>query len=406
MAHVLLNALASTAGGGLTYLQNVLPRLAADGWSHRFVFFVPPESFDEYRKFETPALRFEKGPAIGGALSRMIWEQRRLRNYIIRHEIDLLVALGNFALFASPVPQILFNRNDLYFSPEFSNDLRSRGLYSMLLSHNFKSRLARASMRAADLNVAPTVAFAERIRRAVGDFERQIEVLPFGFDHDRFFRNADKTPPDAIAALRSDDDLIRILFVSHYNYFRNFETLIAALPRIRERIKAETGREVRLVLTTDIRRGAVYGGYDAGAASDLIDKLRVRDAIDVAGVVGYDDLYHLYRSCDLYVCPSYSESFGHPLVEAMAAGLPLVSADLPVHREVCRDAAVYFDVFDPEDLADRCLEVLTDPALAGRLRMAGQARSRDFSWDEHVKGLNQLIDRCLKDRSKRDHGSN
>ncbi len=403
MAHVLLNALASTAGGGITYLQNVLPRLGAQ--SHRFTAFVPPESIDGYRRFESPALRLEAGPA-GGAFSRMFWEQRRLRSYVIRYKIDLLVALGNFALFASPVPQMLFNRNDLYFSPEFSNDLRSRGLYSMLLSHYFRSRLARASVRSADLNVAPTWAFAERIRRAVGDFDRQIEVLPFGFDHDRFFRNAGKRPPDAIAALRSGEGLIRILFVSHYNYFRNFETLIRALPRIRERVKTETGRESRLVLTTDIRRGAVYGGYDAGAASDLIDKLGIRDAIDMAGAVGYDDLYHLYRSCDLYVCPSYSESFGHPLVEAMAAGLPVVSADLPVHREVCREAAVYFDVFDPEDLADRCLEVLTDPALAGRLRAAGQARSRDFSWDEHVKGLNRLIDRCLKDRSMRDHGSN
>lgn len=391
MAVVLLNALASTAGGGITYLQNVLPRLASDGGPHSFIVFVPYGSLDQYRKFESGSLRFETGPASGGAFARMIWEQRHLRNYIIEKNVDLFIALGNFALFASPVPQILFNRNDLYFSPEFSRDLRSRKLYGEALSHWARSRLARMSIRRADLNVAPAKAFAERVRLSVGGDTRRFEVLPFGFDAVRFRQNSEPAP--------ADDGFIRILYVSHYNYFRNFETLIRALPRIRDRVKAETGREVRLVLTTEIRRGLVYGGYDAGRASDLIDDLGVRDLIEMLGPVPYDNLYRLYESCHLFVCPSYSESFGHPLVEAMAAGLPVVSADLPVHREICRDAALYFNVFDEEQLAGRCLDVLSNPSLKGRLRSAAIERSRDFSWDEHVKGLNRLIDRCLRDQS-------
>jgi hypothetical protein len=58
-----------------------------------------------------------------------------------------------------------------------------------------------------------------------------------------------------------------MLLVSHYNYFRNFETVIKALPRI----KTEAGKRglgVQLVLTTDLQKGAVYGGYDATSASN------------------------------------------------------------------------------------------------------------------------------------------
>lgn len=384
MARILFNALASTAGGGITWLENVLPRLA--GQPHDLIFFVPHGSVERYRRFETPGLRFESGPEAAGAFSRMIWEQRRLRKYITGNGIDLLVALGNFALFASPVPQILFNRNDLYFSPEFTQDLIRRGLRRDLLRHRISARLARLSIRAADLNVTPTRAFAERIRAAFPAARRKrFETLRFGFDPGRF----------ETAGRPSGDGPIRILYVSHYNYFRNFETLIRALPLIRDRVRAMTGRETRLVLTTDIRRGAVYGGYDAGPASDLIDRLGIRESIEMLGAVQYDRLAGVYGSCDLFVCPSYSESFGHPLIEAMAAGLPVVSADMPVHREVCGDAALYFPVFDAERLANRCVDVLTDHALADGMRSRGIERIREFSWDEHVRGLFSLIEGLL-----------
>ena len=60
------------------------------------------------------------------------------------------------------------------------------------------------------------------------------------------------------------------------------------------------------------------------------------------GAVPYSLLHQVYRECDIYVTPAYAESFAHPLVEAMASGLPIVASDLAVHREICQDAAIYF----------------------------------------------------------------
>jgi glycosyltransferase involved in cell wall biosynthesis len=111
------------------------------------------------------------------------------------------------------------------------------------------------------------------------------------------------------------------------------------------------------------------------------------------GAVEYGSLHRLYRLCDVFVCPSYSESFGHPLVEAMATGTPVIAADLPVHREVCGEAAVYFDVFDEIALAAQCVQVLADQTLNEKLKAGGLARSRQFSWDEHVRQLDALIQR-------------
>ena len=399
MAKVLLNALASTAGGGITYLRNVLPRLSECDKVNHYFSLVPPEHLSNYSGFVNDRVNIESVKTGGGLIGRLLWEQTGLRNYIERRNIDVLVSVGNFALFQSPVPQLLFIRNDLYFSDYFENDLKARGLYSTLFNHKLKSWLARKSLKQADINIAPTEAFTERIRTSNGLGTIKLEVIHFGFDPHVFATNAEPLPAEQSAKLNLSNDCYRLLYVSHYNYFRNFETLIRALPLIKARIREKKGKEIRLVLTTDIRRGAIYGGYDATTAADLIDSLGVRDDIAMLGSVPYDKLHHVYRLCDLFVCPSYSESFGHPLLEAMASGLPLAAANLDVHREVCGDAAVYFDVFDHCELAEQCVRILTSGDLQQKLKDQGLRRCRFFSWDDHVNTLVELIDRTLKNNA-------
>lgn len=395
MTKVLLNALASTAGGGVTYLRNVLPLLSRADESQQYLVLVPPAQENQFASLSNNRIHVQT-VNISGTLKRMVWEQTGLRHLLESEQIHVLVSLGNFALLASSIPQVLFNRNDLFFSEEFDRDLRRRNLFGMLVSHKFKSWLAWQSIRRATINVTPTNAFAKRIRSRKELSGIKIETLRFGFDSEGFF-NTQAMLPDLLAAKLDLSNMCRrVLFVSHYNYFRNFETLLRALPLIKSQLKQQTGERVQLVLTTDIRRGAVYGDYDATAAAALIDQLGLRDDIAMLGAVDYGKLHQLYKLCDVFVCPSYSESFGHPLVEAMASGVPVVSANLPVHREICEDAAVYFDVFDEKELAERCVQVLASGGLREQLRIRGLDRSREFSWQEHVRQLTALVRRVAE----------
>lgn len=398
MIKVLFNALASTAGGGVTYLRNVLPLLSRTDAAQNYLALVSPAQLSEFAPLSNERMKVET-VAIRGALKRMWWEQTGLRQLVKSERVNVLVSLGNFALLASPVTQILFNRNDLFFSEEFERDLQRRKLFSELAAYRFKGWLARKSIKQATINVTPTAAFAERIR-ANGKNRVSIETLRFGFDAEGFTANPEPLPDLLTAKLSLRESCRRVLYVSHYNYFRNFETLIRALPKIKACLKQQTGEDVQLVLTTDIRRGAVYGGYDATAAAELIDQLGVRDDIAMLGSVDYGNLHQLYKLCDVFVCPSYSESFGHPLVEAMASGRPIVSANLPVHREVCGDAAIYFDVFDERNLAEQCVRVLTDNNLSAQLSVRGLQRSREFSWREHVRQLTALISRVAEQHNQ------
>lgn len=384
----------------MTYLRNVLPLLSRTDEAQNYLALVPPSQLKDFARLSHQRMKVET-VEISGTLKRMWWEQTGLRRLIKSERINVLVSLGNFALLASPIPQILFNRNDLFFSADFERDLRNRNLRGELIAHKFKSWLARQSIKSATINTAPTAAFAQKIQTTGGLSQIKIEVLRFGFDAEAFAANHEPLPDALLAKLNLRVGCRRVLYVSHYNYFRNFETLIRALPVIKTKLKQQTGEDVQLVLTTDIRRGAVYGGYDATAAAELIDRLGVREDIAMLGAVAYDKLHQLYKLCDVFVCPSYSESFGHPLVEAMASGLPVVSADLPVHREICGDAAVYFDVFDEANLAERCVQALVDEDLSRRLSARGLERNREFSWREHVRQLTALIARVAKQNSKR-----
>ena len=101
------------------------------------------------------------------------------------------------------------------------------------------------------------------------------------------------------------------------------------------------------------------------------------------------------------MCPSYAESFGHPMVEAMASGRPIVAADRPTHREMCGPAAVYFDTFDPVALAGQLYRTLTDSALAERLARQGEDRAQQFSWERHFSELLTVLEHALPVRAAR-----
>lgn len=392
---ILFNALASTAGGGVTYLRNVLPKLAQYGADFCYYVLVPPEHWAHYASLASAKVQIETIAIRGGLPGRWCWEQIGLRHVLKKKQAAALVSLGNFSLFAAPVPQVLFNRNALYFSPEFTRDLRERGEYATWFGHQVKSWLARLSIKTTTLNVAPSEAFLKQLQSVTASSSDQFAVLPFGFDLAQFTADTQPLLTKVQEKLNLQPNCRRLLYVSHYNYFRNFETLLRALPALKRELRERANLQLQLVLTTDLKPGVVYGGYDASSASALIDQLGVRDDIAMLGSVPYEQLHQLYRLCDAYVCPSYAESFGHPLVEAMAMGLPVAAADLPIHREMCGAAALYFDVFDEHALAEQCVRVLTDTQLRETLIERGQQRSQEFSWDKHCEQLVALIRSCV-----------
>lgn len=112
-------------------------------------------------------------------------------------------------------------------------------------------------------------------------------------------------------------------------------------------------------------------------------RLAVREGwLHHLGYVTEGELATLYREAALVVLPSLYEGFGLPAVEAMFADTPLVCSDIDVLREVAADAALYAPPDRPDLLAERVIELVTNPALAKSLVQRGGERRRHFSWQQ------------------------
>jgi len=187
----------------------------------------------------------------------------------------------------------------------------------------------------------------------------RVRVIPNGVDVD-LFRSA---APAELPAGR------RLLFVNRLDPRKGFAVAVEAFALL-----AAEHPDLWLVVAGD--------GPERGAVSRLPPDLR--DRVLMLGAVPHGRLPAYHAAADAFVGPARGgESFGIVLVEAMAAGLPVVASDIEGWREVVRDGVdgLLVPPSDPAALAAAVRRVLEDPDLATRLSRAGRDRSERYRWE-------------------------
>jgi glycosyltransferase involved in cell wall biosynthesis len=112
--------------------------------------------------------------------------------------------------------------------------------------------------------------------------------------------------------------------------------------------------------------------------------------------VPYADVLRYYRGALALVFPSLLETFGHPLLEAMLAGTPIVAADIPAFREIACDVALYFPPQDPARLARSVEQLRAEPAATRARVERGRKRAEGFSWKSSVDRLCAVFEEALR----------
>jgi phosphatidylinositol alpha-mannosyltransferase len=167
-----------------------------------------------------------------------------------------------------------------------------------------------------------------------------------------------------------DRDRPTVIFLGRIDEPRKgLDVLLAALPRLAEQVP-----DVHVLV-------AGPGDVDA-VRSRLDDSLRSR--VSLLGLVPDADKARLFASADVYCAPNTGqESFGVVLLEAMAAGTPVVASDIDAFRRVLDDgrAGRLFPVGEPEPLAATLAAVLTDPAERDRLAGRGRTVVGSYDWE-------------------------
>jgi phosphatidylinositol alpha-mannosyltransferase len=140
-------------------------------------------------------------------------------------------------------------------------------------------------------------------------------------------------------------------------------------------------------------------GKDRGMAQRLPAEARSR--LLMVGTVPHDRLPTYHAGADVFIAPALGqESFGLVLVEAMAAGVPVVASDIAGYREVVRNGVngLLVPPRDPAVLADAVGRILRDTELAKRLAEAGRARAEDFRWDGVADRIEQAYQDAIGNR--------
>jgi len=292
-----------------------------------------------------------------------------------RQGFDAIVTLANFGPVWTPVPHIVFQRNALHFSEEFFE--RIRGLAN--LNWRLRAWLTVAEMRGATVTVTPTDAMAELIKKRHPSLAgKRFHTLPHGTDLSRFTAVQSTAPVDPSGRFV-------FLYPTKPEIYKGFEILLEAT----EYLAAERDDfEVRV--TTDDR------GWP-GEIQDRIDSAREQAWFSRLSFIGpqpADRMPEVYRETDAIVYPSLCESFGFPLLESMACGLPIIAGDLAVNRELCREAAEYYPARSSEVCAAAMQKLLSDSRC--RAALAGASRQRiadqDWSWDHYARNFVELCE--------------
>lgn len=199
--------------------------------------------------------------------------------------------------------------------------------------------------------------------------EKKIEVIYHGVEHETF------RPCSAqkIAEVRNRYALRSpyILHVSNCAPIKNTVRIVEAFTKVFD----EGFRDLKLAM-------AGGGGWRYEEFLRWVNTHRLKKNITFLGMVSDEWLPALYTGAELFVLPSLLESFGLPVLEAMACGTPVVTSDISSIREVAGDAAIFVDPKSVEAIANAMLVFLRDKQVRNELRDRGLEHVKKFSWEK------------------------
>ena len=244
------------------------------------------------------------------------------------------------------------------------------GTFHTASSSDLPFRMLRRPLRAFYDRMKRVVAVSEAARQDVTrHFPGPVAVVPNGVDLARF-------RPGLRRLERYDDGTPNILFVGRFDPRKGLPDLMDACARL-----AREGLPFRLILAGD---GGLRRTLERMATGVL------RGRVHFEGRVRHDRLPRYYATADVFCSPALGgESFGLVLLEAMAAGAPVVATDIPGYRCVVTQGVdgLLLPPRDPAALAAALRTLLLDPERRAALSAGGVATASRYGWDRIARDL-------------------
>ncbi|UCG60512.1 MAG: glycosyltransferase family 4 protein [Candidatus Zixiibacteriota bacterium] len=281
-------------------------------------------------------------------------------------------------------------RCDLSFSPHYNIPLFYRGIQITTIHDIFhlaeenddksivKQKYARTmlalALRKSRVVFTPSQFTLSEMKKYGLPCLAKVKVVHLGFNS----ATCDRAHP------KTSEDKPFLLYVGNVKPHKNLRRLVAAYKRLHEHYHMT----LPLVIVGEVDH---FITGIPGFREEISESSWGR-WITFTGRFDDKKLPDMYRNAGVLVLPSLYEGFGLPPLEAMSYGCPCVVSRAGAMPEICGNAAVYCDPYDPHDIADKIYHVVSDASLRQRLIKSGYERVRRFSWDNPVKAIMDVIE--------------
>lgn len=363
------------------YSQNLIKNLLELDKENQYVFFMTSE---DKREFENslPLVdqieNYKLKIVVVDIPHYSIAEQTKLPKIIEKESASRRIDLMHFLNFNYPTSykgkfiSVIHDLTLIYY-PQTAK--RTNFLKKMVSSY---------VMRKACQNSEKIIAVSKSTKKdIIKEFkipENKIEVIYEAADDKTF----SFVSSDEVQALKEKYHISKplILYVGQFRFHKNIQGLIKAFMLLRE----ETSCQLALLGKSDL----------INIDQKIIDKLVKKGDIIRPGFVSDKELACWYKAASVFAFPSFYEGFGLPGLEAMRAGTPVVASREGSLPEIYQDAAIYFDPFNPCDIADKIKEVLVNQSLQKDLVSKGQKVLQKYSWKKTAEETLKVYKEILK----------
>jgi glycosyltransferase involved in cell wall biosynthesis len=381
---MIVNAISANTGGIVTYTTNLIDYLARE--NVEAVIYVP-SGFDAPTVLDNSSVTIKPvAKRFWGPVHRFLWEQMGWRRIIRESGADVLFSSANYGVLFPPIPQVLLVQGEIYLNPVY----REKVLPRLSLPERLSAFLRRYLMLWSAKHSRETVFPSQVALEAAADYDaRLVDTASVNYlgVNPRFHAEDDRRPWRV-------DGIARLLYVSVYYPHKDPVTLAEATYLLNQQGLAT---QTRITMEE-----GDFGAWDnAGKELTALRKPEYQIYLKM-GRINHAALTNSLKQFDVFVFPSMAETFGFPMVEAMRAGVPLIVSDIPIHREICGDAALYFKLGDAKDLAAKVKDLDTNPELRATLLANGRHRVKGhYTWENHVSKLIATLREIVEHRRHR-----
>ncbi len=295
-----------------------------------------------------------------------LWEQWTLPKLVKKYNLDLLHCTANTAPLFLECKKIV-TLHDIIF---LESNPMNKGSWYQKFGNLYRRWIVPAMVKKCETLITVSHFERKRIQEYFGFSDEKVQAIYNGVGN-HFFEEYSHNQLEAVKKKYALPDNY-ILFLGNKNPKKNLPNVIRAYDKC-------------LKANKDVWKMAILD-FDQPSLKTLIEQEnlspQLMDKIVFPGYVPNLQLPLLIQASRLFLYPSLRESFGIPIIEAMACGVPVITSNTSSMPEVGGEAALLINPTNVSELADAMNQLMNNPLLADNLKAAGKRRATHFSWQD------------------------